>query len=401
MKDGPRYDVHLNVDKTKVFLPKEDPRSRLTDVFPSNISRSSHGIQLLGGAASVDIDFCSLLGMKRVAKTIVLMDAVAKINDPQCELLLLRSCTRPMFDNWQRRLTTLPFAFGGLSVYFVGDVLNYAFLALRLQSTGLKTKLLRHTGIVASWPNFDDALCVFNMSTETDFLSNPSEIASPKLMKKMTNIYFTRLTKNAESTFSLSPRQIALCKSQREAHTFDWLWTVPISSLFKGFVGDIYEDHDASCAEIIGIKHRHNFVRDTLIDICYRSGILAGLDVCVDLTGSSHLTQTGMVDFVPSRAIIGVGQRKCGKYMDKCAAIEYAFLPFSFSSLEELEVDAVALLKRIRKSGISGGKEMDIGLGGGQDKHLRPADMLFYSWDGGIDVWVDLTNPNHPFFSSN
>ncbi|GKE14003.1 hypothetical protein Tco_1421580, partial [Tanacetum coccineum] len=52
---------------------------------------------------------------ERVAKTIVHIDAIAKINDPQCELLLLRSCT--------------------------GDVLNYGFLASRLQSAGLQTKL--------------------------------------------------------------------------------------------------------------------------------------------------------------------------------------------------------------------------------------------------------------------
>ncbi|GJV90400.1 hypothetical protein Tco_1538213 [Tanacetum coccineum] len=135
-----------------------------------------------------------------------------------------------------------------------------------------------------------------------------------------------------------------------------------------------------------------------------------GLDVCVDLTGSSHLTQTGMVDFVPSRAIIGVGQRKCGKYMDKCAAIGYAFLPFSFSSLEELEVDAVALLKRIRKFSINQdigaravvhifnrisfaiAKKIEdfrwkykwiFGLGGGQDHTLSSADCCFIRWDGG------------------
>ncbi|GKG46434.1 hypothetical protein Tco_0501280, partial [Tanacetum coccineum] len=30
--------------------------------------------------------------MKRVAKSIMLMDTIAKINDPQCELLLLRAC---------------------------------------------------------------------------------------------------------------------------------------------------------------------------------------------------------------------------------------------------------------------------------------------------------------------
>ncbi|GKD84184.1 hypothetical protein Tco_1351023, partial [Tanacetum coccineum] len=38
-----------------------------------------------------------------------------------------------------------------------------------------------------------------------------------------------------------------------------------------------------------------------------------------------------------------------GKYMAKCAAIGYEVLPFSFSSLGELEADAVIVLKRIRK----------------------------------------------------
>ncbi|GKE22688.1 hypothetical protein Tco_1434200, partial [Tanacetum coccineum] len=88
MEDGPRYGLHLNVDITEVFWPVEDPRSRLKGVFPSNITRHSHGVNLLGGLTSVDFDFCNQLVMKRVAKTIALMDAVAKINDPQCELLL-------------------------------------------------------------------------------------------------------------------------------------------------------------------------------------------------------------------------------------------------------------------------------------------------------------------------
>ncbi|GJT12775.1 hypothetical protein Tco_0859817 [Tanacetum coccineum] len=155
----------------------------------------------------------------------------------------------------------------------------------------------------------------------------------------------------------------------------------PCSACSRVFAGDIYGDHVVSCAGIIGIKHRHNVVRDTLVDICYRSGISAGkevdigldegrdkplrpadillyswdggLDVCVDLTGSSPLTQTGMVDFVPGRAVIDAAQRKRGKYMDKCAAIGYGFLPFSFSSLGELEADAVILLKRIRKFSIT------------------------------------------------
>nr|GEW09768.1 RNA-directed DNA polymerase, eukaryota [Tanacetum cinerariifolium] len=172
--------------------------------------------------------------------------------------------------------------------------------------------------------------------------------------------------------------------SQREDHTSDWLRTVSISGLgqttnscSRAFAGDIYGDHVLSCAGIIGIKLHHNVVHDNPVDICYRYEISAGkevdigldggrdkplrpvdmllyswdegLDVCVDLTGSSPLTQTGIVDFVAGWIVIDVAQRKRGKYMAKCAAIGYGFLPFSFSSLEESEADAVTLLKRIRK----------------------------------------------------
>ncbi|GJS01131.1 hypothetical protein Tco_0317639 [Tanacetum coccineum] len=306
-----------------------------------------HGVKLLGGPASVDFDFCNELLMKRAAKTIVLMDS------------RIVTASGPGFGDWQWRLSTIPFVFGGLGVYSTWDVLNYAFLASRLQSADLQTKLLRRTDIVASGPNFDDVVCMFNTSMETDLLSNPSEIAAPKLIKIMADIYFTQVTKNAESTFSLSPRQMALWKSQREDHTSDWLRTVSIFGLgqtmnacSRVFVGDIYGDHAVSCVGIIGIKHRHNVVRDTLVDICYRSRISTskevdigldegcdkplrsadillyswdgGLDVCVDLTGSLPLTQTRMVDFVPGRAVIDDAQRKH-------------------------EADAVALLNRIWK----------------------------------------------------
>ncbi|GJV46926.1 putative reverse transcriptase domain-containing protein [Tanacetum coccineum] len=357
MEDRLGCGLHLNIDKTEFFCQRKTLEA---------------GLQLV---------------MKRVAKTIRLMDDIAKINDPQCELLLLRSCTGifrlyftihtcpprvfesaqrsfevalrsslerivttsgPGFGDWKWRLATLPFAFEGLSVYSAGDGLDYTFLASRLQSAGLQTKRLPHIGIVSPGPIFYDALYVFNTSMETDLLSNLSEIDAPKLMKKMADIYFI------------------------QGHTSDWLRTVPISGLGQTmnacsriFAGDIYGDHVVSCDEIIGIKHHHNVIRDTLVDIRYHSGISAGkevdigldrgrdkllrladmllyswdggLDVCVDLTGSLLLTQIGMIDFVPGRAVIDVAQRKRGKYMAKCAGIGYGFLPFSFSSLREFE----------------------------------------------------------------
>ena len=239
-------------------------------------------------------------------------------------------------------------------------------------------------------------------------MSNPSEIAAPKLMKKLADIYFDRVTQTVESTFQLSSRQIALWSSLKEDHTSDWLRVAPISGLgqtmnartyrcvlcyrlgvplfttqvpcsacSRVFNGDIYGDHAVSCAGIVGIKHRHNIVRDVLVDICSRSGISArkevdiglygdrdrslrpadillyswedGRDVCVDLTGSSPLTQSGMLDFVPGRAVTDAAQRKRVKYGAKCDDIGYGFLPFSFSSFGELEKDAVTLLKRIQR----------------------------------------------------
>ena len=40
----------------------------------------------------MDFEFSSALAMKRVDKTIELMVAIAKLKDPQCELMLLRAC---------------------------------------------------------------------------------------------------------------------------------------------------------------------------------------------------------------------------------------------------------------------------------------------------------------------
>nr|GEV99569.1 ulp1 protease family, C-terminal catalytic domain-containing protein [Tanacetum cinerariifolium] len=125
------------------------------------------------------------------------------------------------------------------------------------------------------------------------------------------------------------------------------------SACSRVFTRDIYEDHVVSCAGIVGIKHHHSIVRDTLVDICFWSGISTGkevdirlgggrdkpllpanlllyswdkgLDICVDLTGSSPLTQTEMVDFVSVHAVIEAAQHKRVKYEARCADIGYDF----------------------------------------------------------------------------
>nr|GEV70720.1 hypothetical protein [Tanacetum cinerariifolium] len=282
IKDGPRCGLHLNI---KVFCPKEDPRSRLKDVFSPNIARPLYGVKLLGGPASVDFDISSELVMKRVAKTIGLMDVVAKINDPQCELMLLCAYTG---------ISKLYFAMRTCSPR-VFEMAQRSFDA-DLRSTLSVLSLLLDLGLVIG--NGD---------------------LSPYL-----------LCLGAWRLFNIS----------------DWLRVVLISGLgqtmnacSRVFTGDIYGDHVVSCVGIIDIKHRHNVVCDTLVDICFRSWISAGkevdiglgggpdkplrppdmllyswdvgLDVCVDLTGSSYLTQTGLNDFLSGRAVV-VAAHRCG-----------------------------------------------------------------------------------------
>ncbi|KAL6528974.1 hypothetical protein OROMI_028860 [Orobanche minor] len=107
---------------------------------------------------------------------------------------------------------------------------------------------------------------------------------------------------------------------------------------------------------------------DTLVDIWYRSGISTrkevdigrsgrndcalwdrGRDVCIDLTGSSPLTQSGLSDFIPGWVVTDAANHKRVKYETGCRAIGYGFHPFSFSYLGKLDKDAVALLKRVQK----------------------------------------------------
>nr|GEZ05415.1 hypothetical protein [Tanacetum cinerariifolium] len=153
------------------------------------------------------------------------------------------------FGDWQWRLTTLPFAFGGLDVYYAGEVLNYAFLASRF---------------------------------------------------------------------------LLACRLS----CFDILKSC--SACSRVFTGDIYKDHFVSCADIIGIKHRQNIVRDTLVDLCFRLGIPVSKEVDIGLGGGHDKplrTVDMMVDFVPVCAT-DASQRKRVKYETKCSDIANGFLPF-------------------------------------------------------------------------
>ncbi|GJU32188.1 hypothetical protein Tco_1175777, partial [Tanacetum coccineum] len=270
MKDGPCCGLHLNVYKTEVLLPKEDPISRLVCVFPPNIARTLHGVKLLGGPASVEFDFSSELVMERVTKTIELVDIISKINDPRSELLLLRACVErivtafgPRFGDWQWRLATLPFAFEGLGISTACDVLNYTFLASRLMSATLQTKHANRGNIYRdNVVSCDDIISIkhwYNVIHDTlvDFHFRSGISAGKEVDMRLNGWYDKPLRSNNMLLYS---------------------WD-------------------------------------------------KGLDACVDLIGSPPLTQTGMVNFVLGHAIIEAAQRKCVKYEAKCSDSGYVFSP--------------------------------------------------------------------------
>ncbi|GJW74528.1 hypothetical protein Tco_0133898 [Tanacetum coccineum] len=319
MDYGPSCGLHLNVDKIEVFWPKKDSRSRLVGIFLPNISRPLHGVKLLGGLASSDFNFSSEHVMKRVTKTIVLMDTVARINNPQCELMLLRACAgisklyfakrtcsprvfdmaQHSFDaalcyalkrivtasglgfgDWQWGLSTLPFAFGGLA-----SIMQLLELPLMMPCVGTNYE----------WGYLWRSCCILCRYYWYQALANV-------VCDTMVEICFwSRISTRKEIDIRLGG---GCDKPLRHADMLLYPWD-----------------------EV--------------------------LDVCVDLKGFSPLTQTRMVDFVPGRVVIDATHRKRVKYEAKCANIGYGFLSFSFSSLGELENDAVTLLKRVRKFSVT------------------------------------------------
>nr|GFB48691.1 hypothetical protein [Tanacetum cinerariifolium] len=162
------------------ILAKGDLGSTLASVFLPNIARPLHGVKLLGGPTSVDFDFSSQLVMKRVTTSIELMDAVAKINDPRCELLLLRACA-------------------GIS------------------------KLYFSVRTCSLWV-FERAQCSFDVALRSA-LECIVTASGPGFV---------------ESTFSLSTQQMALWKSQMEEHASDWLRVVSIYGLGQTMNGRTY-----------------------------------------------------------------------------------------------------------------------------------------------------------------
>ncbi|KAL5713679.1 hypothetical protein ACHQM5_015733 [Ranunculus cassubicifolius] len=446
-KEGPKSGLHLNIDKTEVFWPKEDSRSRMEGLFPTNIVRPVGGVKLLGGAVSTDKDFREGLALKRVEKAISLMSAISKLDNPQCELLLLRSCAgvaklsyalrtcdpdafsaaQVRFDSalrcslerivtnegsgfgeWQYRLATFPIRRGGLGVISAADVMNYAFIASRLQSKELQGKILANAGINHSSMGSSFSKALASYAQVCTVVPDTVSISVPNAMHALADRYFSCVEKELVTLFELDVRQQTIWECSKEDKAQDFLYAIPIEGLGNSMdarqfraslcyrmgvplfqeggycpschkkVMDKYGDHAVACGSEIGYKYRHNLVRDTLFDIMGRAGIGVqkeaplgflstdgrvglrpadilvygwdrGKNVCIDVTGVSPLVGSEKGGFRHGIALDMAVKKKHIKHSEVCSKNGYGFLAFGFTTFGGVGTETLELVRRIGK----------------------------------------------------
>ncbi|GJV80472.1 hypothetical protein Tco_1516342 [Tanacetum coccineum] len=250
------------------------------------------------------------------------------------------------------------------------------------------------TGIVSHGSSFQYALDVFNATCKT-----------------LAKCYFGVIEKDLVPRYSLSPRHVAILSCIRASHAQDFLFTIPIDGLgqrmnhhqFRSVLCyrltipmfcegslcpsynvhrmDQWGDHAVHCSSEVGVKFRHDLVRDILVDICSKVGIMVhkeapmgflsddrrdlrpadlllfnwiqGKDVCLDVTGISPFAGMGSNSLAPGVALHNAVEKKKRKYTTKCADNGYKFIPFAFSTFGEFDKDALDTLSRIRFLSIS------------------------------------------------
>ncbi|GJZ69890.1 putative reverse transcriptase domain-containing protein [Tanacetum coccineum] len=378
--DGPARGLFLNVDKTELFWPVEDPRSRAEGVFPINISRPLDGVKLLGGSVSLDEGFCWDLALKMVSKTISLMEAIHKLHNPQRELFFLRNYVG---------VAKLSYALRTCSIFYLleaqvqfdhalraslekivttsgpaGDIGKYALLASRLQTSALQVKILMKTVIESEGSSFKHALDAFNITCNVDVLSVITCTSAPQMMKNLAKCYFRVIEKGLISKLSVPMLfEGSLCPSCN-AHRMDQ-----------------WGDHAVHCSSEVGVTFRHNLVRDILVDMCSKVGImvrkeapmgflsedgndlrpanlllfnwLQGKDACFDVTCISPFAGMGASSWAPGIALHNAVEKKKSKYASICEENGYEFIPFAFSTFEEFDTEALGTLSRIKSIFIS------------------------------------------------
>ena len=179
---GPESGLHISAPKTVIWSPSGNLRAfQDRGMFSEFRCSSEAGVELLGGAVSLDEGFVETVVEKRVSKCIESLHRMMALEDPQLCLLLLRACEGmpklvycwrtvfptflqvqaarfeqelvgalrritvadgPYFGEFQVRLSTLPVTLGGLGIQLPSDSLSFAFVASAIASDELQRGIL-------------------------------------------------------------------------------------------------------------------------------------------------------------------------------------------------------------------------------------------------------------------
>ena len=127
-----------------------------------------------------------------------------------------------------------------------------------------------------------------------------------------------------------------------------------------GYIGD----HALHCSSEVGVKFRHNLVRDIFVDICCKAGVfvrkeaplgflsearkdfkpadllmfnwLHGKDVCMDVTRGSPFVSIRVSSLVTGTSLANTTERKRKKYTGKCEENGYKSIQFAFFHLRRV-----------------------------------------------------------------
>lgn len=266
----------------------------------------------------------------------------------------------------QQRLATLPFKEGGFEVYTMADASHYCYMASQIQKQHLQNTILSSIDTSETSHNYQYSLNKYMQVCDLSTFSTNS--VSPHPIKALAAQYFDVVKRKLPTKFTLTTRDAFLWQSNKLNHVMDFLKAIPIPGLGQslgprqfrvvaqyrlgiplfpedskcsccGRAMDVYGDHALHCASEVGIKFRHNLVRDLVMDICYRSGVAAGKEValgflsdnnnalkpadiliynwengqdtCFDVTGVSPFSSGVIRSFIPGHAISAAVTRKC------------------------------------------------------------------------------------------
>jgi len=118
----------------------------------------------------------------------------------------------PFFGDLQWRLASLPFRFGGLSLYSALKAFSYAFVASRAQSWVLQDHILRDSGLCGMNSNFDNALDgLRGMIPNFDVSSFTSkDIVPPKAQHVLASALCSKSVQDMDVKFDMTTRRKAI-----------------------------------------------------------------------------------------------------------------------------------------------------------------------------------------------